>query len=174
MREIRLSGSEGGAEQTNAPFLPLSWGRWWSDLPDHLNIKENRRTRYRAPLAKPLDCVQPAAALLPQPAAGERGAGELEGTFLRIVSPALTSPPSTRLRRTDRLADESGSRLRAVQGLRRKTSPCLKLLRVLPPARRGFGALDCSARSIKAPPTTSADYDSSSLNPIRSAATIRP
>ena len=25
MREIRLSGSEGGAEQANAPFLPLSW-----------------------------------------------------------------------------------------------------------------------------------------------------
>ena len=24
MREIRQSGSEGGAEQTNAPFLPLS------------------------------------------------------------------------------------------------------------------------------------------------------
>ena len=32
MREIRLSGSEGGAEQTNAPFLPLSAGLFDADF----------------------------------------------------------------------------------------------------------------------------------------------
>ncbi len=36
MREIRLSGSEGGAGQLNAPFLPLSiraWAAvWWRSV----------------------------------------------------------------------------------------------------------------------------------------------
>jgi hypothetical protein len=31
MREIRQSGSEGGAVQTNAPFLPLSGNRGFLD-----------------------------------------------------------------------------------------------------------------------------------------------
>ena len=91
-----------------------------------------RRRPCRVSLAKPLDCVQPAAALVPQPAAGERSLRELEGTLFRIVSP----PPASRL------ADESGSRLRAVQGLRRKTGLVPQVTHGSTPSTarvRGFG-----------------------------------